>query len=319
MAAPADLAALGARLGPDLLRRRLAMEHEQDARHYRTRSDALRIEHLTSAGPLIRAVLALTGMRRRGRRNMLDIRLRHNEVRLGQLPAAFDGCRLLHLSDLHLDLSAAHLAALMARVRDIACDACVLTGDYRFGTSGPSAPALAALAQLVPVLPRPVFAVLGNHDGLDMVHGLEALGVRVLLNEAIGFERAGALLYIAGIDDAHYFRTHEVLRAAAGVPASACALLLSHTPQPYLEAAAAGFSLMLCGHTHGGQICLPGGFPLVTDCPAPRALARGPWRHGALAGYTSAGCGCSIVDARFHCPPEVTLHTLRCEPARPPA
>jgi predicted MPP superfamily phosphohydrolase len=68
---------------------------------------------------------------------------------------------------------------------------------------------------------------------------------------------------------------------------------------------------MLCGHTHGGQICLPGGIPVLTDCDAPRRMARGAWRHGRLAGYTSAGSGCSIVDARFHCPPEITLHTLR--------
>ncbi|RYF16539.1 MAG: metallophosphoesterase [Comamonadaceae bacterium] len=298
-------------MGEELLQRRLAMEGEQDAHHYRRASDAFRLEHLASAGPLIRAVLTLTGLRARGRRNMADIRVRRNEVVLASLPAAFDGFTLLHASDLHLDLSAAHASVLAQRVRGLACDACVLTGDYRFAVSGPGGAALAALRAFVPVLPAPAYAVLGNHDGIALAPGLEALGVRVLMNENVALERGGERLHLAGIDDAHYFRTHDIARAAQGIPPDGCAILLSHTPQPYREAEEGGFALMLSGHTHGGQICLPGGIPILTDCPAPRALARGPWRHGGLAGYTSAGCGCSIVDARFHCPPEVTLHTLR--------
>lgn len=298
-------------MGEELLQRRLAMEAEQDAHHYRKASDAFRLEHLASAGPLIRAVLTLTGLRARGRRNMLDIRVRRNEVVLAGLPAAFDGFTLLHASDLHLDLSERHASVLAQCVRGLACDACVLTGDYRFAVSGPGEAALAALRAFVPALPAPAHAVLGNHDGIALAPGLEALGVRVLMNENAAFERDGEKLHLAGIDDAHYFRTHDIARAAQGIPPGGCAILLSHTPQPYREAEEAGFALMLSGHTHGGQICLPGGIPILTDCPAPRALARGPWRHGRLAGYTSAGCGCSIVDARFQCPPEVTLHVLR--------
>ncbi|MCK7581816.1 MAG: hypothetical protein MZV65_43480 [Chromatiales bacterium] len=67
---------------------------------------------------------------------------------------------------------------------------------------------------------------------------------------------------------------------------------------------------MLCGHTHGGQICLPGGFPLTWDARCPRRLAAGAWRHGALLGYTSVGAGTSVVNARLNCPPEITVHTL---------
>ena len=59
---------------------------------------------------------------------------------------------------------------------------------------------------------------------------------------------------------------------------------------------------MLCGHTHGGQICLPGGVPVLTDADSPRSLARGPWRYRAMAGYTSAGAGSCIVDVRLELP-----------------
>jgi predicted MPP superfamily phosphohydrolase len=85
---------------------------------------------------------------------------------------------------------------------------------------------------------------------------------------------------------------------------------LSHTPEVYRQAAHAGYDAFLCGHTHGGQICLPGGIPLTLDARCPRRLGRGAWRHQSMQGYTSAGAGTSIVNLRFNCPPEITLHTL---------
>jgi predicted MPP superfamily phosphohydrolase len=302
---------LAARMDPAALRLRLALETEQDDHHYRHLGDFLRPEHLSFAGIVLHHVLTACGLRERGRRNALAIELLRNEVRLAPLPTAFDGFTLLHLSDLHADAGARYLQALAGALAGVACDACVLTGDYRFATQGSCAPALAALGAIVPALPRPAFAVMGNHDGFALAEGLERLGVQVLMNESAALHRGGAQLHIAGIDDAHYFRTHDLRRAASGIPRGACAILLSHTPEPFRAAAAHGFSLMLSGHTHGGQICLPGGLPVLTDCPAPRRFARGAWRHGAMQGYTSRGCGCSIIDARFHCPPEATLHVLR--------
>jgi predicted MPP superfamily phosphohydrolase len=260
--------------------------------------------------PLLHAVLTLTGLRERGRRNASSFELRENRLALPRMPAAFEGFALLHLTDLHLDLDAQHASRLADFVARVKCDACVLTGDYRFGARGAWEPAVESIAKLRPHLPASVHAVLGNHDSIRMVPALEQLGVRVLLNESVRIESHGAVLHLAGIDDAHYFRTHDLRRAAQGIPGGACAMLLSHTPEPYREAAGCGFGAMLCGHTHGGQICLPGRVPMLTDSDAPRAFARGAWRYREMAGYTSAGCGCSVIDARFNCPPEVTLHRL---------
>jgi hypothetical protein len=95
-------------------------------------------------------------------------------------------------------------------------------------------------------------------------------------------------------------------------------ILLSHTPEAYRRAAHAEYNLMLCGHTHGGQICLPGGLPVLTDTASPRRFARGAWCYHGMIGYTSAGAGTSIVDVRLNCPPEVTLHRLRCAPGGRP-
>jgi predicted MPP superfamily phosphohydrolase len=297
-------APLAKRLGGDLLRRRLQLENKHGA-------PIFRLETSRSAAVLLRAGLTLAGLYGRGRRNVLRIQVRHNPVELATLPAAFAGYTLLHLSDLHLDLSEAYLLRLIERVQGLEYDLCVLTGDFRFRTFGSSAPALDALAHLRPHLRAPVYAILGNHDSVRTVPKMEALDMRVLLNEAVPIERNGATLHLAGIDDPHYFRTHDIRRATQDIPRDACAILLSHAPEPYQEAARAGFALMLCGHTHGGQICLPGGVPIITESRAPRAFAKGAWRFGNLVGYTSVGCGSSILDVRFNCLPEVTLHRLR--------
>jgi predicted MPP superfamily phosphohydrolase len=306
----AGLARLEARVGRTHLRQRLGLEGEHEAHVVQPGTHFFHLENWYSIHGLMRGALTLAGLHGRGRRNVRDIRCREHEVRLPHLPAAFEGFTLLQLSDLHLDLGADFVERLIASVQGLRHDVCVLTGDYRFRTFGPYAPALDAMARLRPHLGERVVAVLGNHDTIRMVPGLEAMSIRVLMNESLRLERGGATLLLAGIDDAHYFRTHDFHKATADLAPDDCAILLSHTPEPYRHAAHAGFSLMLSGHTHGGQICLPGGLPILTDSDAPRALARGAWRHLGMLGYTSVGCGASIVDVRLNCPPEVTLHRL---------
>jgi len=306
-----ELAALEPRIGRVHLRQRLGLESDYEAHVFRRGTHFFHLENWYSVHGLMRSALALAGLHGRGRRNALRIQLRRHDVSLEDLPEAFEGYTLLHLSDLHLDVGAAFVDALIERVRGLSYDACVLTGDYRFRTFGPPGPAMDALERLRPQLRDPVYAVLGNHDSIRMVPRMEAMGLRVLLNESVRIERDGQALYLAGIDDAHYFRTQGYHKAADGIPPEACAVLLSHTPEAFRHAAHCGFDLMLCGHTHGGQICLPGGVPLITDADAPRAYARGPWRFKDMLGYTSVGCGTSIVDVRLNCLPEVTLHTLR--------
>jgi hypothetical protein len=84
-----------------------------------------------------------------------------------------------------------------------------------------------------------------------------------------------------------------------------------HDPAAFEKAAAFGASLMLSGHTHGGQICLPGGFSPLTHSRCRRDMVAGPWRCGAMRGYTSRGVGCSRVAARFFCRGEIVVHVLR--------
>jgi len=175
-------------------------------------------------------------------------------------------------------------------------------------------------SRLLAQLSRPIYGVFGNHDSIRMLPRLEAMGVRMLLNEHIEITRGDARLHLVGVDDAHYYRVDNVASAAADVPIEEVSILLSHTPEIYRQAAHAGFDLMLSGHTHGGQICLPGGIPITLDSNCPRYMGAGAWRYRQMQGYTSVGAGTCIVPVRLNCPPEVALHRLRAgEPTGPSA
>ena len=111
----------------------------------------------------------------------------------------------------------------------------------------------------------------------------------MLLNECVTIDRGTALIYLAGIDDAHFYRADNIEKAAAEIPRGCVSVLLSHTPEIYRQAAHAGFDLMLSGHTHGGQICLPGGIPILLEADLPRAFGAGAWRYADNGGLYLGG------------------------------
>ncbi len=264
---------------------------------------------------MLRIALKMTGLYGRGHRNTERIQVRHNWIELEQLPSLFDGVSILQISDLHVDLNPGPMRRLVEIVRDLTYDVCVLTGDFRGQTFGAFGAALDGLAHVCNHLRRPIYGVLGNHDTIKMLPEMEAMGIRMLLNESEALVRGDESIYLAGVDDAHYYRADNIQKAAGAIPHGEVSILLSHTPEIYRQAAHAGFSVMLSGHTHGGQICLPGSIPITLDAVLPRHMGAGPWKHCGMVGYTSVGVGSSIVAARFNCPPEITLHHLvRAEP-----
>ncbi|MDX1587514.1 MAG: metallophosphoesterase [Oleiphilaceae bacterium] len=302
------------RLGAPYARQRLGIEQEKQASVLSARGKHVHLENLYSLASMIRFCLRCTGLYGRAVRNSRKLRLNHNRFAVPHLPTPFEGFRILHLSDLHLDMDENHLEVLIRSVQPLEYDLCVITGDYRRETWGDTGPAMAAMARLRPHLKGRVLAVLGNHDSVTMVPELETMGYEMLINEHCAIERGGERFWVAGVDDAHYYRMDNIQRVVEQLPIGAHSLLLSHTPEIYRQAAHAGFDLFLCGHTHGGQLCLPGGIPLTLDAKLPRKLGRGAWQHQQMQGYTSAGSGTSILNVRLNCPPEITLHTLQ----RPP-
>ncbi|SFR46003.1 hypothetical protein SAMN04488073_1583 [Marinobacter gudaonensis] len=301
---------LSLRLGPVHARQRLGIEREAEAKVFGQDHSSFHLENWATAPRFIRTCLQLAGLWRRGQHNSRRLNTVHNRFCLPNLPAAFEGFRILHLTDLHVDMDEANLQAVLRQIEPLDYDLCVLTGDYRKLTWGPIENALQGMARLRRGIRGTAYAVLGNHDSVRMVPALEDMGYQLLMNEMAPLEREGQTLFLAGVDDAHFYKVHNLHRAGDEIPAGGTSILLSHTPEIWREAAHAGYDVFLCGHTHGGQICLPGGIPVTLDSDCPRSLGRGYWQVNGMQGYTSPGSGTSVVNVRLNCPPEVTLHTL---------
>ncbi|MFQ5643013.1 MAG: metallophosphoesterase [Thiogranum sp.] len=304
---------LESRLGRLHARQRLGIEDDYETRIFGQGLNFFHIENWYSLQSAIRITLKLTGLYWRGRRNTTRIQVRHNRICLPELPLEFDGYTLLHLSDLHVDMNPGAMHRLVELLHEIDYDLCVLTGDYRGQTFGPIEETLAGLERVRTHIEGPVYGVLGNHDSIRMVPGMEDMGIRMLLNESETIHHNNACINLAGIDDAHYFRVDNMEKAVADVARDEFTILLSHTPEIYRQAAHADFNLLLAGHTHGGQICLPGGIPLTLDSTLPRHMGSGTWEYRNMYGYTSTGVGSSVVAVRYNCPPEITLHHLHRE------
>lgn len=231
------------------------------------------------------------------------------------LPKALWGLRILHLTDLHLELAPQQAAAaLTALGREPPFDLVAITGDFRDAKSYDTV--AKPLAELLAGLPLTadgrIVATLGNHDSLAALPMLEQLGVTVLINESLPL--AGGELKLTAVDDSHFFYDQSAIKAMVHAPAG-YPILLAHTPDFYRWGAVAGFRLYLCGHTHGGQICLPGGYPLLLHTIAPFAIVTDPWRQGQMLGFTGRGLGYSRLAIRSFCPPEIAAITLRPAPS----
>lgn len=238
-------------------------------------------------------------------------------VRVRGLGRGLTGLRLLHVSDLHLRRGSELSLQLPAIAAGLVYDVALYTGDFIDDDNG-----IEAVRALLARMPRvhASYAVLGNHDYhtngntrrrnnvARLTSALAAVGLGVLCNDArpLGPERA---LYIAGVDDPSTRRDHAAA-ALSAVPAAAPCILLAHSPDVMLRLGARRPDLVLAGHTHGGQIRLPGMGPVATKTDLPRAAAMGWSQCGGTPLFVSRGIGYSGVDLRLGCPPEVTLIVL---------
>jgi hypothetical protein len=254
----------------------------------------------------------LTGIHARGHRNALSPVLVEREFTFFDLPPAFDGYRILQISDPHLDCLP-ELAAIARRlVSGLTVDLVAITGDIHGSPRAPVARSTIPLAEILTGLKlrdRAV-AVLGNHDPVSMADALGHIGVSALINESLTIERGGDRLVVTGLDDVHRFYTPAAKQALHDAPAG-FRIALVHSAEIADHAAAAGFGFYLCGHTHGGQICLPNGRALFSRLRRCHFGARGEWRAGAMIGYTSNGLGVGEVPLRFNCRGEIAVITLR--------
>lgn len=265
----------------------------------------------------MKSVFKALGIYERGRLNALIIEKREVEFYFGDLPPAFDGFRILFLTDLHLDGLEGLTERIVRVVRDIRADLCILGGDYRMGTYGSFANALAQMRLLLPEIrvSGRIYGVLGNHDCLEIVDALREEGVTFLINDSRKVELNEEAIWIVGTDDCHYYHAANLECAFSDAPPGAFTILVSHSNEIYREALKYRPGLFLCGHTHAGQIQINPIGPIFTHSSAPRRMCEGKWEYRGMIGYTSAGAGVSGVPVRFGSKGEVTVITLRKSPA----
>jgi predicted MPP superfamily phosphohydrolase len=257
-------------------------------------------------------LLRLTPLQAWGVRNALDLQLTELEFVLKGLPAAFDGYRILHVSDTHLDILPAIADAAAPMLDGIEVDLLALTGDIQGLPRNSIAQSVRPLARAlrgVRVRDRRL-AVLGNHDPAEMVEALQPLGFETLVNRTLTLRRGDAAVHVTGLDDIHSFYT-PAARRALDAPHEGFRIALIHSPEMADHAAAAGYGLYLSGHTHGGQICLPGGRVVFSQLVRCQHAASGLWRDGDMVGYTSPGLGVSPPMVRFNTRGGAAVITLR--------
>jgi predicted MPP superfamily phosphohydrolase len=234
------------------------------------------------------------------------------QVPLKNLPSGLGGFKIVQMSDIHLypytQLGLVQEAVSVANA--LRPDLVVLTGDYVLQTA-------ASIFDLAPVLASlnaryGVFSIVGNHDvwtNVDVVRaGLEESGIPVLRNEGITLGAGGSLINLAGLDDGWSGRP-DLVTTLASLPTGIPTILLAHEPDLADAFSLDGrVSLQLSGHTHGGQIRLPGiGAPFLPFLG--RKYDRGLYKVNDMWLYTNSGLGL-VFPFRFNCPPEVTEITL---------
>ena len=264
------------------------------------------------------------------------------QATLPVLPAGCAPLRILHISDLHMTPGQVSKQRWVASLAALGPDLVVNTGD---NLAHPRA-VPAVLRALQPLLALPGLFVFGNNDYYgpkpkNPAHYLLGTGKRIrgaplpwadlraaftehgwldLTHTRRALQVAGHRIVAAGVDDPHTRRDRYQRIAGRADPTADLRLGLTHSPEPrVLDAFAAdGYDLVLAGHTHGGQLRLPGYGAIVTNCGLDRSRARGPSRWGVHTWlHVSAGLGTSpFAPVRFACPPEASMLTLVPRPHR---
>lgn len=256
-------------------------------------------------------LLKITGYYSKGYGNAKTIQVNELSLKFPDLPEAFSGFRILHLSDLHLDSIPGFASILIAAIKDLQFDICLLTGDYRRDESGSFSHILKPFKILSKYIQAPfgTFAVLGNHDTYLMAQYEKESGMELLVNESVEVIKEGQKILITGTDDPYNFYTEPALLCLE-TKGYDFKIAMVHTTELARPAAENKYNLYLCGHTHGGQICLKDGLPLISHQFEGKQFNHGQWKIGGMTGYTSRGAGVSGMPIRFNSPAEITIITL---------
>jgi predicted MPP superfamily phosphohydrolase len=241
-------------------------------------------------------------------------------IPLRNLPEAFHGFRIAVLGDLHFGpyVGKTQVERGVRLALSLKPDLTILTGDFvshpLFVPNGPAGARHAEpCAEVLQQLNRSsLFAVLGNHDHWNdpdiVADALHGHGLQVLRNQSVPLERDGQRIWIVGVDDV-YAGANDIDKALRGVPSAETKIVAVHEPDFADRVAKYPVDLQISGHSHGGQVRIPGyGAPVLPHLG--RKYSIGLNQVGGLQVYTNRGIGVVTPPVRLNCPPEVTLITL---------
>ena len=238
-------------------------------------------------------------------------------VKSGKLPAAFDGFRIVQVSDLHNASFGEGNAELLERVEQAQPDCIALTGDLVDSRHTDVDTALSFAREAAKI--APTYYVTGNHEARledleQLLTGLEEAGVTILQNESILLDREGHSIVFSGVEDPSFHDDHP-LHDTEGIwernleslspEEGRYTILLSHRPEYFDLYEKLGFDLVLTGHAHGGQFRLPGSQGLFPEYDA------GLYQQGGTAMAVSRGLGNSLFPFRVNNRPEIVAITLQ--------
>jgi hypothetical protein len=245
-----------------------------------------------------------------------SVHIERPTIALPRLPAAFDSLRIAFLTDIHHGpfIALDYVASIVRTTLALAPDLILLGGDYISKHPRYVQPCFEVLAGLD--APLGVFGVLGNHDyqsGMpEMRSAFAATGLHELTNRGVWLERGGSRLRLAGVDDLWYGKPDPRPALVDAAPDDAC-LVVSHNPDFAEKLRDPRVGLVLSGHTHGGQVYIPGyGAPIVPSRYGQKYL-QGLVRAPMTQVYISRGLGTVTPPMRYNSRPELTLLTLTCQ------
>ena len=262
---------------------------------------------------VFRFFLKLTPFYEKGYNNAIQIKLKKNVFSFDNLPTEFDNLTILHLSDLHVNHTPEIVDKIIQLVDGVSFDLCIITGDFHHKHTRSYDDTISLMKRLYPVLSKArfgIYATIGNHDSLLLANQLENLGITFLINETIEIKQQDDSISITGLEDIHYPERYALEAISNYKLENSFRIIFAHTPE-MLRYSESLNGFFLCGHTHGGQVCLPNGKPIILNTSVPLKFSRSRWRFHCLQGYTSFGAGTSGIPIRFNCPPEIALHTLK--------
>ena len=294
---------------------RLKKEKKCGSGVFDLKNKTLYVENIPFIYDFFKDLLYVSGIYDDWHKIALQVRIRHESWSFANLPESFDGFRILQISDIHIDALPELSEIIPALMQQVEYELCVLTGDFRFDIHCSNERIDNLLKPIIEAANQaeyPALGILGNHDYLDYtLDNVAGLGVKFLLNESMELKRRDDKILITGLDDVHYYRTGRLFDQRDAIAEAGYKLLLIHSPEYIKEAALYGYDLYLCGHTHGGQLCMPGGIPVISNSRSASKYNRSRWNYGNMQGYTSLGCGASGIPLRWNCPPEIVVHHLR--------